>query len=62
MVGAGGRRAASSGVGVVGGGVPSSPKKRITCAASTGRLCVTPCMLIASTGAIGPLLPYRVRV
>lgn len=33
------------------------PKKRIASAAFTGKLCVTPCKLIASTGAWSPLLP-----
>jgi hypothetical protein len=36
---------------------PLSPKKRMASAALTGRLCGTPCMLIASTGACAPLLP-----
>jgi hypothetical protein len=33
------------------------PKKRIASAAFTGKLCETPCALIASTGAWSPLLP-----
>ena len=54
------------GAGVVGGGLVgdavSRPKKRTAWAASTGRLCETPCMLIASTVAVPPVPPYRVRV
>src|SRR5262245_18070238 len=42
----------------------SRPTKWIAMAAwpESGRLCPTPWTLIASTGAIAPVLPYRVRV
>src|SRR5690242_17888720 len=51
-------------IGVVGGGVVFSPKKRIASAAipAIGRLCPTPAMLYASTGGCELVLPYLVCV
>ena len=41
----------------VAGAYAAIPKNRSASAASTGRLCVAPIRLIASTGACPPLLP-----